>query len=95
MRVKRNIPSTDLAKLPAALKPLIQREQWAVYREEKREDGSISRPPRQARNPDYLASVSDPNTWSDHATAVQAVKDGKADVSPSYSRRMTRLPCLI
>ena len=78
MRGKTITHHGALAKLPPALKPLADRPQWAVYREIEK-DGRITRPPFQARNPERHADINKPSTWSDYATAVEAVKAGKAD----------------
>src|SRR5260370_40857317 len=82
-RVMSNIkPIThqaNLAKRPKALAPLIERPQWAVWRWTQRPDGSWQKPPFQAMQPDQHASTTDPSTWSDYATALDAVKTGRAD----------------
>ena len=41
----------DLAKLPRALAPLIERPQWAVWRWTQKPDGKWQKPPYQARDP--------------------------------------------
>ena len=41
----------DLAKLPRALAPLIERPQWAVWRWTQQADGSWQKPPFQATQP--------------------------------------------
>ena len=56
----------DLAKLPRALAPLIERPQWAVWRWTQRADGSWQKPPYQAMQPDQNASTSDPSTWAEY-----------------------------
>ena len=43
----------DLAKLPRALAPLIERPQWAVWRWTQKPDGSWQKPPFQALQPDH------------------------------------------
>ena len=75
-------PSThqaDLAKLPRALAPLIERPQWAVWRWTQQPNGSWQKPPFMATQPDRHASTKDPSTWSDYATALATVQAGHAD----------------
>ena len=69
----------DLAKLPRALAPLIERPQWAVWRWTQQADGTWQKPPFMATRPQRHASTKDPSTWSDYATALAAVQAGKAD----------------
>src|SRR5262245_13938846 len=69
----------DLAKLPRALAPLIERPQWAVFRLTQRADGSWQKPPFMATQPDRHASTRDPRTWSDYTAALAAVQAGLAD----------------
>jgi hypothetical protein len=79
---KHNKPIThqrDLAKLPRALAPLIERPQWAVWRWTRKPNGSWQKPPYQALQPRAYASTSDPNTWADYEAALDAVKTGRAD----------------
>jgi hypothetical protein len=74
-------PSThqaDLAKLPRALAPLIERRQWAVWRWTCQGD-SWQKPPFMATQPQRHASTNDPSTWTDYATALVAVQAGHAD----------------
>jgi hypothetical protein len=74
-------PSThqaDLAKLPRALAPLIERRQWAVWRWTCQGD-SWQKPPFMATQPQRHASTNDPSTWTDYATALVAVQTGHAD----------------
>ena len=79
----------DLAKLPRALVPLLERRQWAVWRWTRAGD-RWSKPPFQARNPQQQASVKDPGTWSDYATALATVQAGHAD-GLTYVDRAGRL----
>ena len=77
-----NKPSTqqgNLAKLPRALAPLIERTQWAVWRWIQKPDGSWQKPPFMAAQPDRYASTSDPSTWTDYPTALATVQAGHAD----------------
>jgi AAA domain len=69
----------DLAKLPRALAPLIERPQWAVWRWTQKSDGSWQKPPFQALQPERYANVKDPGTWSNYAAALAAVQAGNAD----------------
>jgi hypothetical protein len=69
----------DLAKLPLALKPLIERQQWAVWRWTQPPNGKWQKPPFMATQPHRHASTSDPATWTDYATALAAVQAGHAD----------------
>jgi len=68
---KPTLVSGDLANPPTALRPLVARPQWAIWR--LIWDGTRwHKPPFQARNPQLHASSADPNTWTDYATAVAA-----------------------
>ena len=69
----------DLAKLPPALAPLIERRQWAVWRWTQLENGRWQKPPFMAMQPERHASTKDPGTWSDYATALDVVQTGRAD----------------
>jgi hypothetical protein len=69
----------DLAKLPNALAPLIERPQWAVWRWTQKPDGRWQKPPFQAMQPDQYANVLDQNTWADYDSALDAVQNGRAD----------------
>ena len=69
----------ELAKLPRALAPVIERPQWAVWRWTQKLDGKWQKPPYQARDPRRHASSTDPSTWSDYSTALAAVQAGHAD----------------
>jgi hypothetical protein len=69
----------DLAKLPLALTPLIERLQWAVWRWTRQANGRWQKPPFQARDPWRHASTKDPSTWSDYATALAVVQAGDAN----------------
>src|SRR6266436_3855616 len=70
------LPTThqrNLAKLPPALAPLIERPQWCVWRWTQKPDGKWQKPPFQAKQPKRLASTNDPNTRTDYLTALAAV----------------------
>jgi hypothetical protein len=69
----------DLAKLPKAMAPLIERPQWAVWRWTQLPDGGWQKPPFQARNPQQHASTKGSATWADYPTALAAVQAGHAD----------------
>jgi len=69
----------NLAKLPRALAPLLEREQWCVWRWAQKPDGSWQKPPYIATQPNRHASTSDPNTWTDYTTALATVQGGHAD----------------
>ena len=69
----------DLAKLPRALAPLLERPQWAVWRWTQKPDGTWQKPPFMATQPDRHASTSDPSTWSSYETALAAVRSRQAD----------------
>jgi putative DNA primase/helicase len=69
----------DLAKLPSALTPLLERPQWAVWRWTQLENGNWQKPPFMARQPQRHASTKDPATWSDYLTALTTVQAGDAD----------------
>jgi hypothetical protein len=69
----------NLAKLPKALAPLIERPQWCVWRWTQKPDGKWQKPPFVALQPERHASTNDPNTWADYATALATVQAGRAD----------------
>src|SRR5262245_34537275 len=77
--VKPTTYQRNLAKLPPALAPLIERPQWCVWRWTQKPDGSWQKPPFQAVQPDRHASTNDPDTWADYSTALAAVQAGHAD----------------
>jgi hypothetical protein len=68
----------NLAKLPQALTPLIERPQWAVWKWTRHGD-DWQKPPFMATQPQRHASTKDPGTWADYATALDAVEMGEAD----------------
>lgn len=69
----------NLAKLPRALAPLIERPQWAMWRWTHLPNGKWQKPPFMATQPGRHASTKDPNTWADYATALAAAQAGHAD----------------
>jgi hypothetical protein len=69
----------DLAKLPRALAPLIERKQWCIYRWTPKPDGSWQKPPFIATHPERHANTRDPSTWADYPTALAAVQTGRGD----------------
>jgi hypothetical protein len=77
-----NKPTThqkDLAKLPRALAPLLERPQWAVWRWTLQKNGRWQKPPYIAKEPARHASTSNPDTWTDCDTALATVQAGNAD----------------
>jgi hypothetical protein len=77
-----NKPTThqrDLAKLPRALAPLVERPQWCVWRWTLQKNGKWQKPPYHAGDPQRHASTKDSSTWCDYATALAAVQAGHAD----------------
>jgi AAA domain len=76
---KPTTQQSNLAKLPRALGPLIERPQWAVWRWIEKPDGSWQKPPFMATQPERHASTKDSTTWSDYDTALAAVQAGHAD----------------
>jgi AAA domain len=77
--IKPTTSQRNLAKLPPALAPLIERPQWCVWRWTQKPDGSWQKPPFMALQPDWHASTNDPGTWTDYSTALAAVQAGQAD----------------
>jgi hypothetical protein len=73
-----NIVHGDFARPPAALRPLLARPQWAIWRLICR-DGNWTKPPFQADNPDRHASSTDPSTWANYAAACAAHRAGHSD----------------
>jgi AAA domain len=69
----------DLANLPPALLPLIERDQWCVWRWTQLPNGKWQKPPFMAVQPERHASTTDPTTWTDYPTALAAVQAGHAD----------------
>jgi hypothetical protein len=76
---KPTVYQTDLAKLPHALAPLIDRPQWAIWRWTQQDNGRWQKPPFMATEPERHASTKDPRTWADHGAALAAVKAGHGD----------------
>lgn len=76
--VKPTTHQRDLAKLPKCLAPLIERQQWAVWRWTQK-PGGWQKPPFISAQPDRHASTNDPSTWSSYATALATVQAGHAD----------------
>src|SRR5262245_30790033 len=70
----------DLANPPAALRPLLERPQWTIWR--LTWDGTHwTKPPFQARDPQRHASSADSSTWTDYSTAVTAAAEHGNGVS--------------
>src|SRR5262245_20824519 len=70
----------DLTKPPVALRPLLVRPQWAIWRLEWT-GNRWTKPPFRACNPQRHASTTDPSTWTDYATAVAAAAEHGDGVS--------------
>jgi hypothetical protein len=80
--VVENKPTThqaNIAKLPRALAPLIERPQWGIWRWTQKPDGSFQKPPFMATQPERHVSTNDPSTWSAYETALAAVQAGDGD----------------
>lgn len=69
----------DLATPPKALAPLIIRPQWVVWNWERDRNGRWQKPPFMPSTPERHASSSDPGCWTDYATALAVVQDGRAE----------------
>ena len=69
----------DLAKLPRALAPLLERPQWAIWRWTPKPGGDWQKPPFMATEPGRHVSITNPGTWSDYSTALVAVQAGHGD----------------
>ena len=69
----------DLAKLPRALAPLLERPQWAIWRWVPKPGGGWQKPPFMATQPERHASVTDPATWAEYSTALATVQAGRGD----------------
>ena len=63
--------------LPSALTPLTALPHWVIWRWETTKKGKRTKVPYQAAHPGKKASSTNPKTWSDYATVVNASK--KAD----------------
>jgi hypothetical protein len=77
--IKPTTHQGNLARLPRALAPLVERPQWAIWRWTQRPDGSWQKPPFIAAQPEWHASTKDPNTWTDYGAALAAVQAGHGD----------------
>jgi hypothetical protein len=69
----------DLANLPVEMEPLKRLPQWVLTKLIVAEDGKVNKQPFDPKNPSRHASTSDPSTWGDYATAVEAVRLGHGD----------------
>jgi hypothetical protein len=74
----------NLAKLPAALRPLEQEQRWVVWKWElttnkKTDEQKWTKVPYRPQRPDLKASTNDPKTWGSYKTALRAYQDEKAD----------------
>ena len=70
--------SGDLADLPAALNPLIVRDQWVSWRW-IRNGQKWTKPPFRADSPNQHAACNNAATWCPQHAAVAAVQAGQAD----------------
>jgi hypothetical protein len=77
--VKPTTYQRNLAKLPPALMPLIERPQWCLWRWTQKADGKWQKPPFLATQSERYASTNDPSTWTDYPTALAALQAGHAD----------------
>src|SRR6516225_2255005 len=69
----------DLAKLPRALAPLIERPQWCVWRWTQQKNGRWQKPPFIAKRPERHASTDNPANWCEFQTALATAQAGDAD----------------
>jgi putative DNA primase/helicase len=66
----------NLAKLPRALTPLIERPQWCIWRWTQLPNGKWQKPPFMVTQPERHASTKDPSTWTDYGAALAAAQAG-------------------
>jgi primase-polymerase (primpol)-like protein len=76
---KPNTVQGNLANPPRALASLIARPQWCVWQWERDGKGRWQKPPFMARCPDRHASSSNPETWTDFATALGTLQADRAE----------------
>jgi hypothetical protein len=69
----------DLAKLPAALAPLLARPQWCVWKWSRTANGTWQKPPYMSADPSRHASTADPSTWCSYADALAVVQASLAN----------------
>ena len=69
----------DVADLPSALAPLSAMVNWVIWRWTKNGSGKWTKPPFQSKFPTRMARNNAEATWSSHADAVDALKQGEAD----------------
>jgi hypothetical protein len=74
-RFKPTVYGGDLAKLPAALKPLRARQQWVIWRLTW-QGRRWTKAPFRCDDPTRYASSNDPGTWSTYKAAVAAAGNG-------------------
>jgi primase-polymerase (primpol)-like protein len=65
--------------LPPVLSPLIEQPRWVVWKWVADKSGKRTKPPFQAGAPHKYASSTDPATWCDFDTAMQAYCEYQAD----------------
>jgi putative DNA primase/helicase len=63
---------SEQCTLPDALAPLIAFPHWLVWKWETDKNGKPTKVPYQAAHPSRKAKSTDPSTWADYATAVDA-----------------------
>ena len=66
-------------ELPEALQPYKDEQRFVIWRLEPRGDGTFTKPPYRPQDPQKLAEVNDPSTWSTFAVALRAYENGHAD----------------
>jgi hypothetical protein len=65
--------------LPTALQHLAAKEWWVLWRLTTTKKGKLTKPPFQARAPQYKAKSDDPSTWAPFNVALAAYNAGKSD----------------
>jgi Protein of unknown function (DUF3987)/Primase C terminal 2 (PriCT-2) len=69
----------DIADPPAALSPLVLRDQWVCWKWQRNSNGrGWTKPPFRADFPNELAANNSLKTWGTYSAAVKAVTSGKA-----------------
>src|SRR6516164_4135439 len=65
--------------LPTALQHLAAKEWWVLWRLTTTKKGKLTKPPFEARAPQYKAKSDDPSTWAPFNVALAAYNAGKSD----------------
>ena len=73
------MPSRPPIVLPPALAALVEQPRWVAWKWTTGKNGKPTKPPFQGRSPDKHASSTDPTTWCDIGTVMQAYCDEKCD----------------